>query len=531
VSSAEKGWVGRAAPPRPPVAARERDSRVGTGGLGGAAPSPQPSERQTAQAGRSFIWTSLESISVSGVLFIVVILMARLLTPPQFGIVAIGLAVVTPMTAIVESLFYEAMIHLREVTDQHADMAFTVALGLGAAGSALCWGIGALLARLYGLPELTMLTGAMGITLLFSGLGAVPVAMLRRDLRYRSLAIRSIFGRGLGAAIGLGSAAFGAGEWALVIQQIATAALGFVVILGSTGRFPRLGVHKAELRQLLVFGVPSVMTTLTFHLDVRIYSLVVGYLYGTVTLGYLNLAYRLVDGIRDMLHGSTYHLALPLLSRRRDDRAGLVRGYLRALRMVSGVTLPLFAAGGIFAAELLAVTVGPKWLPSTPIVQITAVGACIYFLIDAAPIVFGTLQRPQLSMAINLIGMGCGLALLAALPRGGPALPALIWVGRGALIAVLTTAALLWLGTPARALARATLPTVICTGLMTAAVVALRDGALAGLPPAGVLAIGAPAAACLGVLLARVLMRDTVHDIMAFLMGAVLRRGRAGLVE
>jgi PST family polysaccharide transporter len=508
VSSAEKGWVGRAAPPRPPVAARERDSRVGTGGLGGAAPSPQPSERQTAQAGRSFIWTSLESISVSGVLFIVVILMARLLTPPQFGIVAIGLAVVTPMTAIVESLFYEAMIHLREVTDQHADMAFTVALGLGAAGSALCWGIGALLARLYGLPELTMLTGAMGITLLFSGLGAVPVAMLRRDLRYRSLAIRSIFGRGLGAAIGLGSAAFGAGEWALVIQQIATAALGFVVILGSTGRFPRLGVHKAELRQLLVFGVPSVMTTLTFHLDVRIYSLVVGYLYGTVTLGYLNLAYRLVDGIRDMLHG-----------------------YLRALRMVSGVTLPLFAAGGIFAAELLAVTVGPKWLPSTPIVQITAVGACIYFLIDAAPIVFGTLQRPQLSMAINLIGMGCGLALLAALPRGGPALPALIWVGRGALIAVLTTAALLWLGTPARALARATLPTVICTGLMTAAVVALRDGALAGLPPAGVLAIGAPAAACLGVLLARVLMRDTVHDIMAFLMGAVLRRGRAGLVE
>ncbi len=508
MSSAEKGWVGRAAPPRPPVAARERDSRVGTGGLGGAAPSPQPSERQTAQAGRSFIWTSLESISVSGVLFIVVILMARLLTPPQFGIVAIGLAVVTPMTAIVESLFYEAMIHLREVTDQHADMAFTVALGLGAAGSALCWGIGALLARLYGLPELTMLTGAMGITLLFSGLGAVPVAMLRRDLRYRSLAIRSIFGRGLGAAIGLGSAAFGAGEWALVIQQIATAALGFVVILGSTGRFPRLGVHKAELRQLLVFGVPSVMTTLTFHLDVRIYSLVVGYLYGTVTLGYLNLAYRLVDGIRDMLHG-----------------------YLRALRMVSGVTLPLFAAGGIFAAELLAVTVGPKWLPSTPIVQITAVGACIYFLIDAAPIVFGTLQRPQLSMAINLIGMGCGLALLAALPRGGPALPALIWVGRGALIAVLTTAALLWLGTPARALARATLPTVICTGLMTAAVVALRDGALAGLPPAGVLAIGAPAAACLGVLLARVLMRDTVHDIMAFLMGAVLRRGRAGLVE
>jgi PST family polysaccharide transporter len=490
--------------------------------------APQPEAGQTAQAGRSFVWTSLESISVSGLLFIVVIFMARMLTPPQFGIVAIGLAVVTPMTAIVESLFYEATIHMRVLTDQHADMAFTVALGLGVLGSALCWGIGALLARLYDLPELTVLTGAMGINLLFSGLAAVPVAILRRDLRYRSLAIRSIVGRGLGAGIGLGSAAFGAGEWALVIQQIATAALGFVVILGSTGRFPRFGVHTAELKQLMIFGVPSVMTTLTFHLDVRVYSLAVGYRYGTVTLGYLNLAYRLVDGLRDMLHGSTYHLALPLLSRRRDDWPGLLRGYLRAVRMVSAGTLPMFATGGIFAAELVAVTVGPKWLPSTPLVQAMALGACIYFLIDSAPIVFGTLRRPQLSMWINLIGMGCGLMLLLALPRGGPALPALIWVSRGALIAVLTCAALLWLGTPARALARATTPTVVCTLLMTAALVTLRRMALAGQPPIGVLAIGVPLAACLSLGLAWLLMRDTVHDILEFLLGAVLRRRRAG---
>ena len=486
-----------------------------------------PATGQAAQAGKSFIWTSLESVSVSGLLFLVVIVMARILTPEQFGVVAIALAVITPMTAIVESLFYEATIHVRELTDRHLDTAFTVAMALGCVGFALCWALGLVLAPLFGAPELRLLTGVLGSTLLFSGLAAIPVAVLRRELQYKSLAMRSLAGRGLGSLIGLGAAAAGWGEWALVVQQLATAMLGFAVILGTTQRFPRLGFGRAEFRELALYGVPSVLTTLTFHLDVRGFSLLVGYLYGTVVLGYLNLAFRLVEGIRDMLHASTYHLALPLLSRRRDDREGVYRGYLRLLRMVAAVSLPLFVLGGVFAPELVVLTVGRQWMPSIGSIQAVAAAACIYFMIDSAPIVFGTLRRPQWGTAINVAGLVCGLLLVGLLPRvAGTVQPALVWLLRWGVIAGLTYGALLRLGLPGGRLLRASAPPVV-VALVLACVLAPVRGVLAAvLPPFGVVALGGVVAVLLAVGLEAVLMRATLLDVGRFLHGAFLGRLR-----
>ncbi len=498
-------------------------SPISAATVGGGAPAPA-AEPATRQAAKSFVWTALESVSVSGLLFIVVILMARHLTPEQFGIVAIALSVVQPATAIVESLFYEAIIHTRDLTDRHVDTAFFVTFGLGVGCAGAAWGAGALLAWLFATPELLPLTGVLGLTLLGSGLVAVPVACLRRDLNFKSLAIRSIVGRGAGAGIGLAAVFVGIGEWALIVQQLATAVLGLTVIVGSLPRFPRLRFSRQEFRELWRYGLPSVTTTLAFHLDVRMYSLLVGYLYGTNVLGYLNLAYRLIDGIRDMLHYSAYHLALPLLSRRRGDDAALFRGFLRLGRMVASVTLPLFATAGVFAPELIRFAVGPNWLPSVLMMRAVCGAACLYFLIDAAPIVFGTLRRPQMSMVINLCGMAVGLLLIAVVPRFDDAVPGYVWLTRYAVIAGLTYLGLNRVGLGLRALGVMVWPVLVSAILTIAVTVMLREQLL-DLPPIVTILIGAVVSAVMSVGLGFLIMRSTVRDVGQFLL-SVSRRGR-----
>jgi len=486
--------------------------------------SDSAAEPATRQAARSFVWTALESVSVSGLLFIVVILMARHLTPEQFGMVAISLSVVQPATAIVESLFYEATIHTRDLTERHVDTAFVVTFALGTCGAVAAWGAGALLAWLFAMPALFPLTGVLGVTLLCSGLVGVPVACLRRDLNFKSLAIRSIIGRGMGAGVGLAAALAGLGEWALIVQQLATAVLGLAVIVGSLPRFPRFRFGRRECRELLTYGLPSVTTTLAFHLDVRMYSLLVGYFYGTNVLGYLNLAFRLVDGIRDMLHYSAYHLALPLLSRRRGDQAALFRGFLRVGRMVASVTLPIFATAGVFTPELIRLFVGPNWLPSIFLMRSVCAAACLYFLIDTAPIVFGTLRRPQMSMMINLCGMAIGLVLITLVPQMDDAVPGYVWLVRYMVIAALTYVGLTRVGLQVRALAGMALP-VLTSALLTVGAASALRGLLSGLPLVSTIAIGCVASALLSIGLGFVIMRSTVRDVAQFLL-SVGRRGR-----
>jgi PST family polysaccharide transporter len=468
-----------------------------------------------AQPARSFVWSALESVSVSGLLFVVVIFMAQRLTPAEFGLAAVALAVTQPLVAVVESLFYEALIHIRDLTPRHVDTGFSVTLVLGILTAGLSWAAGAVLARLYEMPQIMPLTGTMGLVLLFSGLGAVPVACLRRDMQFKSLALRSILGRGLGAAIGLAAAFAGAGVWALVIQQVATAALGFVVILGSTERFPRPGFDRSAFTDIFTYGLPSVTTTVAFHLDVRLYSLLVGYSYGPAVLGYLNLSFRLIDGIRDLLHYSSYHLALPLLSRRRDDRDGLFRGFLKATRMASACTLPMFAATVVLAPDLVRVIVGPQWLPSVPMVRSIGIAACLYFLIDLAPIVFGTLRRPQISMKINLAGMAIGLIALSVTPAVSDSVPGLIWMGRYIVVAAITFACLRGVGLSVRQLAANTVPLVLCVAASCLAVWLLR-GTLDTYSAVTRMAVGGLATVALAIATTALFMRRTLLDVWHF---------------
>jgi PST family polysaccharide transporter len=367
-------------------------------------------------AARSFWWVVLESVGASGVSLLAVVLLARLLAPADFGVAAMALGIVQLLGVVVEMMFHDALVQRAEVEDAHFDTVFWATSGLGvllALGCALAApAIGALFAE----PRVGPVLAWAALGLVFTGLNAVQLAQLRRALQFRPLALRTLLGRLLGTAVGVGMALRGYGPWALVGQYLVAGLLSSVVLWGRAQRWPALRCSPRHLRQLAGFAAPSLANHLLFSSNIRIFTLVAGYLLGATALGYFNLAFRVLDLLGTVLSAAASQLALPLFARRQADRAALIRAYRIGTEFTCLIALP--ACGGLLvtAHEVVAVVFGPAWLPAAPVIQVLAAAGMAGFIRQIAPIMLSAVGRPQ----ANLLGsLAAFVASLVALPLLG----------------------------------------------------------------------------------------------------------------
>jgi PST family polysaccharide transporter len=364
-----------------------------------------------AAAARSFWWVVVESVGASGVSLVAVVLLARLLSPADFGVAAMALGIVQLLGVIVEMMFHDALVQRAEVEHGHLDTAFWTSFGLGvlfAAGCALgAPAIGALFAE----PKLGPVLAWASIGLIFTGLNAVHLAQLRRALQFRPLAMRTLLGRLVGTAVGVGMALDGYGPWALVGQYLVSGLLSVMVLWAKAPRWPALRWSPRHGRELVGFAAPSLANHLLFSSNIRIFTLVAGYLLGATAVGFLNLAFRVFEVLGTVLAAASSQLALPLFARRQADREALVRAYRIGTEFTCLITLPICGGLLVCAHEVVTVVFGTQWLPVVPLIQVLAGSTMVGFVRQIAPIMLNAVGRPQ----SNLLGSlaACSVSLLA----------------------------------------------------------------------------------------------------------------------
>ena len=186
-------------------------------------------------AAKALVWTSLESFALSGLSLISLAVFARFLSPAEFGLAAIALAIVQGLTVPVELLFRDALIQRKDLQDIQVNSAFTVSVGLGAALCGGCWLCSpSLIERWLREPQLGHVLKWMSLSLIGMGFGSVVVAMQRRKLEFRALALRSLLGRASSAVVAISLAFMGAGVWSLVAQQVLLVCLGTLTLWALT---------------------------------------------------------------------------------------------------------------------------------------------------------------------------------------------------------------------------------------------------------------------------------------------------------
>ncbi len=385
----------------------------------GQDPAPPAGSLQTGGLGRRAARGAALTVSAQAIRILVqmggVVLFARLLSPHDFGLVAMVVAVVGVGELLRDFGLSSAAVQAPSLSTQQRTNLLWLNTALGLVFGVAVLAGAPLLASVYGEPALTDIARALSPVFLINGLATQYRADLTRHMLYRKLALVDVTGPVLGLAAGLALAAGGAGWWALVVQQLTTA---FALLVGVVvmGRWvPGLPRRGEPMRDLLRFGSTLLTTQVIQYAANNIDNVTIGIRFGAVDLGLYNRAYSLLMQPLSQLRVPTTNVALPTLTRLRDDparfRAFVERGQLAmAYTLVAALFLVIAAAD-----PLVEVLLGPQWTQTTPLLRLLAAAGVFqtlayvgYWVYLATGLTSVLLRYTLVSSALRIVGVLVG---------------------------------------------------------------------------------------------------------------------------
>lgn len=373
-----------------------------------------------------------------------IIVLARLLTPSDYGVLAMVVAIIGIGEVFRDFGLSSAAIQAKDVTRAQKSNLFWTNTGIGVVLAAVVCLTSGLIAAFYGDPRLQMVAVALSSTFLINGIATQFRADLNRHLHFFRLAVIDICAQVGGLVLGVVLAVAGTGYWALVAQQISIVLLQLVLLLVWTGWFPGLPRRGAAMGGLLRYGSDLVGSQVLTYAARHVDSVVIGATLGAGPLGLYNRAFQLMVMPLNQLNAPATRVALPILSRLQDNRARFRDFINTGQTFMLNLSSTILALGCAQASAVIAIALGPQWTDATPIFQILAVagffqiaGSATYWTFLAKgltrPLLYYTLVTRPIMIAViatgaiwGVLGVATGFAIATA--AVWPV--ALLWVGR-----------------------------------------------------------------------------------------------------
>lgn len=322
--------------------------------------------RRTA---RSSAVTLAAQVIRFGIRFASTIVLARLLAPSDFGLLAMVVTFTRFVTEFKDLGLPLATIQRRELTERQISTMFWINTAFGAAATLLIVACAPLVARFYRQPELTEITMVVGCAFVITGLGLQHGALLRRTMQYKRVAISQVAGALGGTLTSIWMAASGFGYWALVAMNVVAAAVSTISLWISCGWRPGLPSRAEGIGSMLRFGTNLTLARLFNFLARNADNVLIGRYWGAELLGYYTKAYSLLTlPIRQFITPVS-GVVVSALSRLQDQPERYTRYYKQTLTMITALTMPAVTFAGAATPELVTVVLGERWLEVIPIFQ------------------------------------------------------------------------------------------------------------------------------------------------------------------
>ncbi len=355
-------------------------------------------------------WAFLSRTLVEAAGFGRTLVLARLLSPHDFGVMATALVILGAIEAFTGTGFDTALVQRRDDVDGLYDSAFTIEALRGVALAALLWIAAPLAASFFRGPGLVPVMRAVCLVLILRGLANPAKVRLVRELRYDTMFWWRLpeVAFGLGLAISLGVML--RNVWALVIPVIASQAVATVVSHILARRRPSLALDWTRLREVAHYSKWLLATQVMSFVSVQGDNAFVARVLGIGPLGLYQMAFRIaelpVTGFTQVVN----QVALPSLSALQGERDRLKSWYFAAQRVVLLVQGAFVAPVLLFGGPLTRVLLGPTWMPIVPALKVLAVAMVLRSLVVMAGVLFNALGEPRLTYRLQ----GARLAIMAA---------------------------------------------------------------------------------------------------------------------
>lgn len=395
----------------PPQAVHEADRPSGTGSLG-----------RTAARGASVVYAGqglrivLQVVSVS--------VLARLLSPSDYGLIAIVVAVVGVGEIFRDFGLSTAAIQAPALSRHQRATLFWLNTGIGAVLTLIVFFGAPVIAMIFGYDQLVGIARALSFTFLINGMMAQYRASLVRRLRFKATTFSDLTAQFVGIAAAFVAAILGAGYWALVLQQLVQAGIGLLILVLLSRWLPSKPAPIAEVRPMINYGWNLAGSQLIGYLNSNIDTLVISLRFNAASLGLYNRGFQLLMRPLNQMRGPTNNVAVPVLARVQDD-VERSNSYVLRGQLVLGYTLvPILALAFAAATPAVALFLGPGWSSVAPIIAALAVagafetlayvGSWVYQARGLTPqLLRYTLISLAIKVACVLIGSNFGIVGVA----------------------------------------------------------------------------------------------------------------------
>jgi len=360
----------------------------------------------------SLIWKYFERTGNQLVQFVVQVILARLLLPADFGVIALLMVFINLAQVFVQSGFNTALIQAKNPDDRDFSSVFYLSLGVAGILYIVLFISAPAISAFYKMPDLTRVLRVLSLILFFGAVNSIQNAVVSREFKFKQLFYSSLGAILISGTIGVSLAYAGYGTWALVWQQLSNS-LFLCLIMWITVKWrPKLLFSIGRLSRLFSFGWKMLASSLltTVYKDIR--SLVIGKMFTASDLGYYNRGQMFPNVVVSNIDGSIQSVMLPALSQVQDDPRRIKEMMRRAITMSAFIIAPLMA-GMIAAAEpIVRIVLTDKWLPAVPFMQICCISFTFYPIHTANLSAIKAIGRSDIFLKLEIYKKLLGIAVL-----------------------------------------------------------------------------------------------------------------------
>lgn len=369
-------------------------------------------EQRSRKAASSFLFKLMESFGAQIIALVVKIILARILLPEDYGVLAMLLVFTAIAQTFVQSGLNTALIQRQDIDEGDRSTVFFLGLGIAAVLYAVLYFCAPALAVLCKMPGLDKYLRVLALILFPGAALSVQNAHVARNMEFRKLMLATLLSTALSGVIGIAMAYSGFGIWALVGQQLSAQVILSAVLFFIVKWRPHLLFSLKKAGSLFRFSWKLLVSSLMDTGYKKLRSFVIGLKFDSEALAYFDQGSLYPELMMNAVNGSIQSVMLPVLSEQQDEPARLKQTMRRSVMVSSFLVLPMMAGLAAVAKPLVTLLLTDKWLPCVPFLQICCIDFAFYPIHTANLQAINAMGRSDVFLKLEIIKKLYGIGIL-----------------------------------------------------------------------------------------------------------------------
>ncbi len=358
-----------------------------------------------------FIWRFLQNAGTQIISFIISIVLARVLMPEDYGLVAMITVFTGIAMVFINTGFSSAIVQRKNLTDEETSTVFYFSIGMGILMYGILYFAAPYIAQFYSQPKLVSMLRVESFIVIIGSLYSVPQALINRRMQFKKSFIVSLSGVLVQGIVGITLAYSEFGPWALIYATLANYAVNAIIMWIVVRWIPKLCFSVKAFSGMFMFSLKMLLSALFDTVFNNIRSIIIGWQYTSADLAYYNRGYQFPSLLMTQIDSAITTVLFSSLSKFQDDWERGIMVLRRAMKTSMYVCLPLIAGLCAVARPMVSLLLTDKWLPCVDYIRITAI-LCASWPLSARRHALNSLGKSGISLILNIMGKIITLAAI-----------------------------------------------------------------------------------------------------------------------